>query len=514
MLLYILKRVLYFIPTFFVIALFTFLLSAIAPGDPVELKLSSGMQGSEGSGQVSDKLAGEEAYRQLNIKLGRDLPMFYFTVTSKAYPDTLYRVLRKNERENLERLIDQYCNWPQISAYYKSVKALELAVITAPVDPSDSSAFGKMKTVRESCNDLYRNYDDAVIQLDFDRIKSAVTGTIMVKDSTGAEKQYQALAAVSKYSDAVFTNYSAMRTQKQTSLKYIPAIHFYGLHNQFHRWLFGDAPWFAQNTDPNRTSKGFFRGDFGDSYLDSRPVSSILGDAMKWTLMINLIVFIIIYSIGIPSGVSLAVHKGTTYDRLMTATLFVLYSIPSFWIGTMLIIFFTSDYYGNWMNLFPPYGLGKIGPEYTAWAKISDRTYHLILPIFCSVYGSFAYISRQMRGGMLAVLRQDFIRTAFAKGLAPNNVYWKHAFRNSLIPIITLFSSFLPAMISGSVIIEYLFTIPGMGRVSYESVVARNFPVLFTILMFSALLTMAGTLLSDILYAATDPRISFTKKEG
>jgi peptide/nickel transport system permease protein len=115
---------------------------------------------------------------------------------------------------------------------------------------------------------------------------------------------------------------------------------------------------------------------------------------------------------------------------------------------------------------------------------------------------------------MLSVLRQDYIRTAFAKGLEPGKVYWKHAFRNSLIPIITMFSSFLPAMISGAVIVEYLFSIPGMGRVSYESVLARNFPVQFTILMFSALLTMAGTLLSDILYVVTDPRISFTKKEG
>ena len=514
MLLYILKRILYFIPTFFVIALFTFFLSAIAPGDPVELKLSSGMQGSEGQGQMSDKLAGEEAYRELNVKLGRDLPLFYFTVTSKAYPDTLYKVLRKSERDNLERLVDQYNNWPQVNAYYKAVKAMELSVITLPVDATDSTAFDKIKAVRESCNDLYRNYDDAVIQLDFNKIKEAIHSTIKVRDTSGVVSSYQALSPVSKHYDAAFGSYSAMRSQATASLKYIPAIHFYGLHNQFHRWLFGDVPWFGENPDPTRTSRGFFRGDFGESNLDNRPVSSILGDAVKWTLLINLIAFIIIYAISIPAGVSLAVHKGTTYDRVTTAWLFVLYSIPTAWVGTMLIIFFTSDYYGGWMNLFPPYGLGKIGPEYATWAKISDRAYHLILPVFCIVYGSFAFISRQVRGGMVSVLRQDYIRTAFAKGLKPKTVFWKHAFRNSLIPIITLFSSFLPAMISGAVIVEYLFTIPGMGRVSYESVEARNFPVLFTILMFSALLTMAGTLLSDILYVVTDPRISFTKKEG
>ncbi|MDW8274053.1 MAG: ABC transporter permease, partial [Chitinophagales bacterium] len=306
---------------------------------------------------------------------------------------------------------------------------------------------------------------------------------------------------------------SDMVNRATTHLKYIPAFYWYGTANQYHRWLFGDVPWFGKNDDPTKTSRGFFRGDFGNSYLDGRPVVSIIGDALKWTLLLNFIAFFITYLVSIPLGVSLAVRKGTTYDRVTTTINFILYSLPTFWIATLLITFFTSDYYASWMNLFPTHGVGKTGDEYGFWEKIADRAYHFILPVFCMVYGSFAYISRQMRGGMLTVLRQDFIRTAFAKGLPPRKVYWKHAFRNSLIPIITMFSSFLPAMISGSVIIEYIFTIPGMGRVSYESVVARNFPVLFTLLMFSAILTMLGNLISDILYAVIDPRISFTKNK-
>jgi peptide/nickel transport system permease protein len=156
--------------------------------------------------------------------------------------------------------------------------------------------------------------------------------------------------------------------------------------------------------------------------------------------------------------------------------------------------------------------LGKVGDEFGFWEKVSDRAYHFILPVFTLTLGSFAYMSRQMRGSMLSVIRQDYIRTAFAKGLPPNAVYWKHAFRNSLLPIITIFSSLLPAMISGAVIVEYMFNIPGMGRVSYDAVVQRDYPVLFTILLFSAVLTMMGNLLADILYAAVDPRISFKKK--
>ena len=512
MLIYILRRILYFIPTFFVIALITFFLSTIAPGDPVEDKLNKG-KGSEG--QMADKIAGEQSYNELSEKLGLNLPVFYFSVSSKAYPDTLYKVPRKTDRETLTRLVDKYGNWPQINSYFKSVKALEVATLSLPVDELDPQAFEKNKTVREACGNLYRNYEDGLVQINLDHIKQAINKPIHLERKDSVAVEYNSLESVKDEAELVFTSYTKMKSEANAGAKLVPAIHWYGFTNQFHRWLFGDVPWFGGAVaDPTKTSKGFFRGDFGNSYLDDRPVSSILRDAMGWTLLISFVVFVLVYLISVPVGVALAIRKGTAYDRVVTLVLFIFNSIPTFWVGTMIIIFFTSSYYAHWMNLFPPYGLGKIGSEYSLWERITDRSYHLVVPIFCSLYGSIAYISRQMRGGMLAVLRQDYIRTAFAKGLAPGKVYWKHAFRNSLIPIITLFSSFLPAMISGSVVIEYLFTIPAMGRVSYESVVARNFPVLFTILMFSAILTMVGTLLSDILYAVADPRISFTKKEG
>ncbi len=479
----------------------------MAPGDPVELKLKGGMAAS--SGQSAEKIAGEQAYIDLSRKLGRDLPAFYFSITSKAFPDTLYKVPKKEERENLERMIEQYGNWNEISAYYHSVKALEFSLFDRKIDTLDPNTFDRSRNIREACNDLYRNYEHNEIQVHLKRISEAVNQTY----TDSLVKDYNSLADVVPFAQNVNEAYDAVRSKADNSAKYIPAFHWYGFRNQYHRWLFGDAPWFSENTDPTRASRGFFRGDFGFSYLDGRPVTSIIGDALKWTLLLNLIAFVLIYSISIPMGVSLAVRKGTTYDRIVTTINFILYSLPSFWIATLLITFFTSDYYGDWMDIFPTHGVGKTGEEYSFGEQLIDRTYHFILPIFCILYGSFAYISRQMRGGMLSVLRQDFIRTAFAKGLEPNTVYWKHAFRNSLIPIITMFASFLPAMISGSVIIEYIFTIPGMGRVSYESVVARNFPVLFTILMFSAILTMLGNLLSDILYGLVDPRISFTKKQ-
>ena len=137
-----------------------------------------------------------------------------------------------------------------------------------------------------------------------------------------------------------------------------------------------------------------------------------------------------------------------------------------------------------------------------------------MLPILAMIYGAFTFAARQMRGSMLGVIKQDYIRTAKAKGLSDDKVIWKHTFRNSLIPSITMFAGILPSLIGGSFVIEVIFNINGMGRVAYTAVLARNYPVMFTVLMFSAILTMAGMLLADLLYSAVDPRISFTNKKG
>ena len=135
-----------------------------------------------------------------------------------------------------------------------------------------------------------------------------------------------------------------------------------------------------------------------------------------------------------------------------------------------------------------------------------------MLPIICSTYGSFAFLSRQMRGGMLSILSQDYIRTAYAKGLDSKNVIWRHAFRNSLLPIITLFANVFPIMIGGSVVLEVIFTIPGMGKWGYDAIISHDYPIIFTVMMLAAILTMIGYLVADMLYAVVDPRISFSDK--
>jgi len=248
------------------------------------------------------------------------------------------------------------------------------------------------------------------------------------------------------------------------------------------------------------------RLDFGRSFKDNRPVMEKIVERLPVTLQLNIIALVLTYLLAIPLGIFSATHQHTTADKITTTGLFLFYSLPSFWVATMLILFVGGGDYFHW---FPISGISALDAEKLAfWPWLKDRMWHLVLPVFCLTYGSLAYVSRQMRAGMLETIRQDYIRTARAKGLSERVVVLRHAFRNSLIPIITLLGFLLPAMLGGSVIIESIFTIPGMGLLGFEAILSRDYPVVMAISTISAFLTLLGLLLSDIAYALVNPTIS------
>lgn len=461
-----------------------------APGDPAELMLNRSVGGD--GGQSADKLAGDKAYRMLRKKLGLDLPLFYFSFSNAATPDTLHRIAKTEHRKNLERLINEYGNWQQIENYYQSIQQLEIAVLDLPKDANTTAPLIAMRT---DVTNLYTNYNVKAINSAFKDLH--------VQAASNAQ-----LISVKKEINNAESAYKSLSTSATISKNYFPALHFNGRQNQYHRWLLGDAPWFSKSDDES-LSKGFLRGDFGISYFAKRPVGTLIWESIGYTMTISLLAILITYLISIPLGVFSAVNKNTPADQSITTGLFILYSLPSFWIATMMIIFLCG---GDFLDIFPPTGLADVDPEEPFFTRLGAQAYHLALPLICWTYGSFAYLSRQMRGGMLAVLQQDYIRTARSKGLENNVVIWKHAFRNSLLPVITIFSSVFPAMIGGSVILEFIFTIPGMGKLGFEAVLRRDYPVVLTVTMFSAILTLVGYLVSDVLYAVVDPRISYSKK--
>ncbi len=247
--------------------------------------------------------------------------------------------------------------------------------------------------------------------------------------------------------------------------------------------------------------------DFGRSYKDHRPVIDKIAERLPITITLNVISIFLIYIIAIPVGVYSAVRHGSPGERASTFFLFILYSIPSFWMA-MILIFFLGG--GEYWNVFPVYGILSPGAEnYPFIEKAANFLWHIVLPVFCLTYGSLAYLSRFQKGSLMEVLREDFVRTATAKGLPRSKVLLKHALRNALIPIITILAGILPAMIGGSVIIETIFSIPGIGQLGFESVLARDYPMIMAIATISAFLTLIGILISDLVYVLIDPRISF-----
>lgn len=251
-------------------------------------------------------------------------------------------------------------------------------------------------------------------------------------------------------------------------------------------------------------------GDFGNSFVDNRPVMGKILERIPITASIALLIVALSYIIAIPIGIYSAARQYTFADRVSTFLLFVLYSLPVFWVATMAIVFLANVEY---IKIFPTSGLYTLGSDnWGFFEKAWNRIYHLILPVTCGSLASFAFLSRQMRGSMLEVIRMDYIRTARAKGLKEKTVIMKHALRNSLIPIITLLGGILPGLVGGSVVLETIFSIPGIGQLAFQALVARDYPLIMAELVLAAVLTMVGLLVVDILYALVDPRIAFSKK--
>ncbi len=253
------------------------------------------------------------------------------------------------------------------------------------------------------------------------------------------------------------------------------------------------------------------RLDFGVSLVTREPVLTTLVSKLKYSLSLSVGSLILAYLISIPLGVFSAVKKDTTPDRVLTVGLFMLYSLPSFFVATLLLFFFSAGSDFHSLRWFPTGGWQSSRAGELTWlGQFWDIAWHLVLPMFCLTYGSLAALSRYMRTGLLEVIRSDYVRTARAKGLPESLVIGKHALRNGLMPILTLLSGLLPSILGGSVIIEYIFGIPGMGLWMVNSIYQRDYNVIMAVQLLSTILVLVGVLLTDLSYALVDPRIRYS----
>ncbi len=252
----------------------------------------------------------------------------------------------------------------------------------------------------------------------------------------------------------------------------------------------------------------FVKLDFGKSFTDGKKVIDKITERIPITLKINLLSLMLIFFAAIPIGVLSATRQYSLFDRITTIFVFVGFSTPHFWLALICMYIF-----GVTLGWLPISGIQSIDTSgMDLWAKIADQARHLILPVSISAFGGIAGLSRYSRSSMLEVIRQDYIRTARAKGLREFQVIGRHALRNALMPVVTILGLSVPGLIGGAVIFETIFSIPGMGQLFYQSTLSRDYPTIMGILVIGAVLTLIGNFLADLSYAMIDPRVRISKE--
>ena len=248
--------------------------------------------------------------------------------------------------------------------------------------------------------------------------------------------------------------------------KFIPGLDFH-LDNQWKRWIFG-----------NKNFGGLIRGDFGNSLITNEKVSALISSRIIWSILPSLLSLFLAYLVSVPAGIRMATKPNSFTSRKATVLFNILFSLPTFWIALLLLMCFANPYMLNWLPATGVAPTNGFSPELNSFTKAIKTIPYLILPVFCYTYGAFAFLSSTLSQTLESILTTDFIRTARAKGLPEKQVIQKHAYRNALLPMITLLSQAFPAIIGGSVIIETIFSIPGMGLTIYQAIASKDYPVI------------------------------------
>ena len=483
MLTYIIKRLLLMIPTFFAICVLVFVILNFAPGNPGGRQI-----GSEG-GQQSNTGEQRESYRLFKEQFNLDKPILFntrYNLSDTEVEKTLRNIL--NLSEDIPPAVriaaqDDIENWgryavPALISILQNAPEVELQAIAS----QRLTVNARRRLLGEFRTDLtpeQRSYNKEVVEE-----TNKMRGQYFVVEGT------EDANAVSK--EEAITFWTEWYALNQASWDYSAS---------------SKAGIFFTDTRFAKYFSNLLQLNFGVSHIDKRPVLDKIFSKIKYSLTITVTAVILIYAISLPLGIWSAVNQNSPVDRGVTVLLFVLYSLPSFFTGVVLLNYFTR---GTPFLFFPTAGFESLDTTgMTTIDYIKDVGWHIILPIICSTYAGLAALSRYARTGLLDIIRADFIRTARAKGLPEGVVIIKHAARNGMIPIITLLATILPVLIGGSVVIEVIFNIPGMGRFAFESIIARDYNAIMAVLLISSALTLIGMLISDLTYALVDPRITF-----
>ncbi|MEX2215438.1 MAG: ABC transporter permease [Phycisphaeraceae bacterium] len=290
------------------------------------------------------------------------------------------------------------------------------------------------------------------------------------------------------------------------------------IYVQYLRWLNRVSP-IGVSYDEKGQSQGFGIKwpDLGTSFIKQRPVIDLIGEMLPITLLLNLLALPLVYTIAIGTGIYASHFRGKAFDTISGFVLLALWCLPTIWVGIMLIYFFANDDMLHW---FPTGDLHDITATTMPFMPAAteqgfqrgwllDYFWHLVLPLVCLTYGGFAYLSKLTRSAMLENSSSDFVRTARAKGVAARDVLFRHTFRNSLLPLITVAAHILPSLLGGSIIVESIFQINGMGRLMIEAAFLKDYEIIMSVTLVASVLVLVSYLIADLGYAIADPRVSY-----
>lgn len=478
---YIIKRIALFIPTLIVATLIGFWLFSFAPSNPIDRLV---VKSSIGNGVSNQQHINHQEKKWVN-DLGLNLPVFYFSINTIATPDTIYKVYDKKKLFQYKQFLAINGQHQFVDNYFKALATIKNCYLLSVNTKNKHWNENLLSELEITIQNLELATEIYVVNYNYEKL---------------IELNRQLFIFNHHQLSSFLTTIHDLQNTKYKYKNYIPALVWHGLNNQYHQWIFG-----------SKYSKGILNGDFGISYSKKVSVFSILKEKLFWSLLLGLISILIAYAISVPLSFFLATQHKTIKHKITNTILFVLYCLPSYFVGVLLILLLANP---DVLALFPPSGVKPIY-GYTNDASFFDKVIqtlpYLILPLICYTYSSITLITKTLTTSIEQELTQHYITTAKAKGL-PEKQIIQHAFKNSLLPIITLFSQLFPFVIGGSVIVESIFTIPGMGLETVKSIVSQDYPVVIGILTLSTLFTLISYLVADIVSACFDSRIILSSK--
>lgn len=458
------RRLVLLIPTLFVILWFSFYLSISAPGDEVMSRMSL-----EGKNTNVSRAEFVDLYRDVQSKLAKDRPSFYFSIVPHYVPSDIYNIVPKSYRDNLLSINRQVKSWDRVEDYHLKLEE-GLSLI------QDHSR--ELREVSTFLNNMQKI--NSVVLLD---------SKILELDGILDQETLTAYPVIRNYLIQFKTQMSEVGN-KNSSWTY-PVFRWNGSHNQFQYWL----------TSIYQPSKRV-------SLRDGAPVWSKISSALTWTLTLSLISLTLACMLSLMVAVAQMRYNNSLFDRLIAQVLYVLYAIPLFWFATMMVVFFTTDDYGVWTNVFPSVGLkywantGSSGEVLWAKGKL------LILPIFCIAVNSLTYLTRQLKSDLQRQSDKPYVMSVRAKGVGKSRLIWRHLLPNALIPYITIITGAIPKTLVGSVVIEFIFNIPGVGKLLMDSIHHSDWPVTFSIILIVGVMTILSYILADVLYMIFYPHMA------